>query len=130
MDNSSPGDNKFSNYFNKRVESFTTNLIKNNDDSNIDELSTILSMPNKTKEEKKNLFKAFLEKQDGADKLDPILAFKEDSQDFDKVEVHGKFLENVLNQKKDSSDICCTKSCDPTDWCTSNGFTRTIQQNE
>jgi hypothetical protein len=97
LENKSPVINNFSAYFNKRVEYHTTNLISNHDDSNIDKLSSILTMPDKTNEEKKKLFIDFLKKQDETYSLDPILAFQQ-LQHFE--DVHAKFLENVLNQKK------------------------------
>ena len=90
-------DNKFSDYFTKRVEFHTSNLIANHDDSNIDNLSTILTMPDKTNDEKKKLFVDFIKKQDEAYLLDPILAWQH-LQDFEIV--YKDFLDNTLNQKQ------------------------------
>ena len=91
-ENITPKLSSFNEYFKKRVEYSTDDIIHNRDDFNLEELSKILSSKKPIEEKKIEFYKRLSDKDNGLI-LDPILSFQ-NNESF--ATVHKKFLDNLL----------------------------------
>jgi hypothetical protein len=88
--------NSFNEYFNARVAHTNEFVLKNQDESNLEAISIILSDTATTQEEKEKKYHDFLHSQDIKGRLDPILSFQND-QLFNIA--HKDLLKQVFSQK-------------------------------